>query len=193
MILFTLLLILAVWLIIIRKLDLGKTSSIATLFLFVLYIYGRLWRISLILNSKFDIIENTFFSTDERIQLQDKENFIEIPGNTVDPDDLSIFKLTTSVKIRKITLLKLQNDGSEDGNNFEQLLQYELSNLEPNTPIYIAMEPSETEPCHFFEFEYIDYSKTSYFISENRRDGSVDKSNYKSKASLKTYLYYLVM
>lgn len=188
-------LIISIILALINNWDLGRTSSIVTLFLFILYIYGRIWRLKLILKSKYDHYDLLVLSDDERAQLQDKDNFITITGNTVtDPNDLSIYKLTTAVKVRKIKIYKVVYDVEGPGKKFVPLSNYEFTDLEPNTPLYIAMEPSETIPCHFVEFQYIDYSIASYYISEDRRNGAdIFKEDYKTKPTFLTYLYYLVI
>lgn len=195
MILFTIVVIIIIILAFNNNWDLGSTSSIVTLLLFILYIYGRIWRLKLILKSKYDHYDLLNLSDDERTQLQDKDNFITITGNTVnDPNELSIYKLTTAVKVRKIKIYKILYDVEGTGKKFVPLENYEFANLEPNTPLYIAMEPSETIPCHYVEFQYIDYSKASYFISEDLRIGAdIFKENYKTKPTFLTYLYYLVI
>lgn len=195
MIIFTILLTMTISFAVINNWNLSNTSSIVTLFLFILYIYGRIWRLKLILESKYDNYELINVSDDERAQLQIKNNYIEIIGNTItEPNDLSIYKLTTAVKVRKIRIFKTLYDVESNGDKFIPIDEFEFRNLEPNSPLFIAMEPSETIPCHFFEFQYIDYSKTSYYVSEDGSGGSVIcKDDYKTEPTFLTYLYYLVM
>ncbi|MBO1264486.1 hypothetical protein J3A84_05460 [Proteiniclasticum sp. SCR006] len=167
--------------------SLGDVASVATLLLFITYIAGRVWRVKIVLDSKFDVLEVKDFSEDIPALITEEDNYIDLGGP-------HLIKLSSPIKIRQVTFHKIDYS-IDDSGDMQSKLNFGSSHIkiEPHECLYIGIELSETLPLHQIRIEYIDFSIATFGISENRRNGSIEKENYEVKSTIKTYLYYLVI
>lgn len=166
----------------------GQLSSLITLFLFVIYIIGRLWTINI--KRKLNYEHFKMLNVDEENKIC---NFID-PNKLCDlgEDELNIFSSDLHINKFKIYEIEYINGRYEKWVLKSKVPRYIYKNLNANESLYIKMNTPCGGPSKYL-IEYIryDYVKVSYIPSYNGFSEDVSKYKFKSKMTLRGYLYYL--
>lgn len=159
----------------------GNISAIVTLFLFVLYIVGHIWKI---INSK--------NSLEEKFSLEDNENDLEASEYFVDfANGIGrCFSVASSNGIRFVRFYEIVY-GETCSNAKRGKILKEFKNVGCDEKVYAKINIGDAIPYIGVEIEKNDYVKISFEILDNGKDGSLFKENYKCSLNFKSFVYYL--
>lgn len=160
-------------------------SSIVTLFLFVLYVIGHIWKVAISKYEKFEKFEVNSF--DDNKNEDDYDNVIRV-------DDVGQeFILSSSYGIRKVDIYNVVYDLQNDGTTkmISKRLVSTYKNLNINEELFVRCDLGEMIPKIHFEIRRTDYAKVSFDIYSSGKNGHILTTNYKFKMTLKGWIYYL--
>ena len=157
----------------------SNVSSIVTLFLFILYIIGRIWNIAINIKYLYEKIEVTgVYTGDENI------DFIYINGS-------EILKLESEEYLNWIKVYRVKHD---DGKIVKRKMRpiKTILNVNRNEPIYFGFEIPEGMPNTMIEYQRADYIIGSFIVGYDGSGRGYTAKDYSFRNTLRTYLYYLV-
>ena len=160
----------------------GNVSSVVTLFLFVIYIIGHLWRIIVSRNLLYEKFQMENMSNDE---VEKVDKLIDLSG-----DNGEIFSVSSPNGIRKISLYKCKYIEETNCLEKEQLVS-EFSNVNINEKVYVRGVIPEGVPNTYVELEKTDYVKIGFAVATSGKNGEFVKVDYKCKMTLKSWIYYM--
>lgn len=163
----------------------GDFASFVTLLMFVVLIYGKTKTTRSVAKRRFDSLEVLNISDDEVEQYRDLDNFIDLGGG-------QLIKLKAQVKIDSVKIYDIEYyDHSGEESKYISNLRISTESVEPQDCLYLYLELGECMPMFSVEINYVDHSIATFLLSENRRNGSVEKESYTVKVGIKTFLHYL--
>lgn len=162
----------------------SNISSIITCFLFLVFIFGRIWKISVTNFIKYENFKVIPYSSD--INIEEEDDFIKV-------DDYGDkFYITSQYGIRNIKIFKvsykINNDGSLTLVSREEKSHY--GELNVNDKLYIQCNLGESTPNTQIEIERVDYVKVTFEIVSSGKNGNILINKYHAKTTLKSILYY---
>ncbi len=156
-------------------------SSIVTLLLFITYLIGHIWKIKQIKNT---LSEQYKFESDFDDENPPLDNYFDLSGGVG-----QVFSVCSPNGFKQIIFYETKyNDKNEliKGN-----LSHSITNIGPNEKVYAKINvPDTCEGC-FVEIIKNDGIKISFGIADSGYDGSLVKTKYKFKMTLKSWIYYL--
>ena len=158
----------------------SNISAITTCTAFILYLIGHIWAIHI---SKNKILEKIEFEYCAYVDLDKCFNLAGEYGQ--------IFSVYSPEGIRNIKIYEATLS-SENINAFTKgNMLKEIKDLAPNKKQYIRAEFSDLGSNFYMEIERADYIKTSFVVTQSGKDGSLIQSQYKSKMTFTSWIYYL--
>lgn len=156
-------------------------SSIATLILFILYFIGRIWAINK--NKKMLYEEFTLDYLSETSGI--KKNEYDLGGN-------DLLTISSAQGLNWIKLYEVEY--CDKKNKFKCISKEPVINhklLSVNEKMYIKTLVPCGIPRYMIKFERTDYIVGRFYIGFNGKYGGLSMVDYKSKPTLKGYLYYI--
>lgn len=158
----------------------SNISSVITLFLFIIYIIGRIWAIN---KSKKICYEEIKLEYIKECNIEGKKIY-DLGGN-------SLIKIISEQGISWIKIYKLSYDEKNNKliwDNKKTVLDNTFNPVDKE--IYLKINVPCGIPTYRIEYERFDYIKDSFNISLNNEYGGIYKSDFKRKVSLKGYMYF---
>lgn len=165
----------------------SNISAIVTCFLFILYIIGHIWKISITKNKKFEKFQiQEFNDLDEDDEMEGYDNILMV-------DNIGeVFSLSSSYGIRSIKVYEVSCEFENNDLKIKSKnLKITYPNLDTNESLYIKCDLGEIMPKIQFEIERTDYTKVTFFVAVSGKTGNVISFGYSFKMTLKSFLYYL--
>lgn len=163
----------------------SNISSIITCILFILYIIGRIWKIFVTKNLKYEKFIRTDTNTEFGINSYDNVIFIDDEGEE--------FSISSSYGIRCIKFYKLSYRPSN--NSLSSLASKKLvhthKNLNINDLLYVRCDLGECVPSIQICIERMDYVKVIFELYSSGRTGNILVRTYKYKMTIRSLIYYL--
>ncbi|HAT4166096.1 TPA: hypothetical protein ACOTHO_002425 [Clostridium perfringens] len=156
-------------------------SSVATLILFILYFIGRIWVINrnkklLLENFELEYLENDDLERKNQYNLGGSE-LITI-SSTQGINWLKIYRVKFDSKKNKMVIV--------DKN---PVIYHKFLNV--NEKLYIKDNIPCGIPMYRIEYERLDYIQGEFDISLDGKYGGLFMDDFKSKLTIKSYLYYI--
>lgn len=159
---------------------LSFVSSIITLFLFLVYIIGRIWSVYNAVKISYGVGK---IGSDDACDDDDVDyNFAGKYG--------IVFSLSASVGIRSIKFYNVERVFQKHDFARGQLLA-KHGFLQPNEKIYIRTEFMDVGSNLWVELERFDYIKEVFVAGDSGKDSSFVKWDMGSKMTFKSWIYYL--
>ncbi|MGO5337329.1 hypothetical protein ACTQZS_11080 [Bilifractor sp. LCP19S3_H10] len=160
----------------------SNISSIITAVTFIVYLVGRLIRISF---SKYNTHER--FTVYERQKtgrdIEEETNYLEISAIGDE------FILEAENDVRRITFFRCELE-----DNFSKIKSMvkigEWGHLSAHEKLYIRCDFGEFLPFIRIEIERLDFTRVSFNINESGKNGDLVAYNYKYTTGIKGFLYY---
>lgn len=160
----------------------SNISSIITAVTFIVYLVGRLIRISF---SKYNTHER--FTVYERQKtgrdIEEETNYLEISAIGDE------FIVEAENDVRKITFFRCELE-----DNFSKIKSMdkigEWGHLGAHEKLYVRCDLGEFLPFIRIEIERLDFTRVSLNINESGKNGDLVAYNYKYTTGIKGFLYY---
>ncbi|MBU3133405.1 hypothetical protein KPL40_13180 [Clostridium gasigenes] len=159
----------------------SNLSSLVTLFLFLLYIIGRIWTINKNKKLSFEDFKLDYSVNDNL----DRRNQYELSG-----DELITIKSSQGLNWIEVYEVYFDNKKNEVGlKSKKPVISHKLLNI--NEEMYIKTYVPCGIPCYRIIYQRFDYIVESFDIGMDGKYGGLYKNNFSRKLTLKSYLYYL--
>ena len=161
----------------------SNISAIFTCIMFIAYIIGHIWTIYIQKEAIFEKIDFENFDN-EVVDI----DYIDFTNNS---ESGQIFSISSPLGIRRISIYSVERDENSKLEFKRGKLLKSIKNISQNKKAYFKTELFDCSPSLYIEIQRADYIITSYAITDSGRDGSLVQLDYKSKMTLKSWLYYL--
>ena len=159
---------------------LSFVSSIITLFLFLIYIIGRIWSVYNAVKISYGVC--TIKSDDV---CNDDDLVYTFAGEYG-----IVFSLMSSEFVRSIKFYDVSRESFEQG-FVRGCFRDKHGILYPGEKLYIRAEFTDVGSNLWIEFERFDYAKEIFVAGDSGKDGSFVKRNMRIKMTFKSWIYYL--
>lgn len=165
----------------------SNICSIITLFLFIVYIIGVIWKIK---TSK--LLSHDEFKKEINIQRNKEEikkcNYLCLTNSQIKGEIISISS-SNGIKAIKVYQTKIKKNGKiQKGKMIKK-----SKCLAPLKDFYIENYFSEGIPDIYIEMYRMDYLKVKFYVSFSGRDEKLEILNYKCKFTFLCFLYYFTL